>query len=47
MMHMHTGNCGVISPQETPECSLRVLKLTKDNAFACIAITRQLKSTFC
>lgn len=31
MMHMHTGNCAVISRQETPECSLMELKLTRDN----------------
>lgn len=30
MMYMHTGDYEVISHQETPECSLRLLKLTKD-----------------
>jgi len=47
MLHMLTGNYGVTCRQETPEYSLRVLKLTKDDRSACIAITRQLKSIFC
>jgi hypothetical protein len=47
MLHMHAGNCGVTCHQEVPECSLSVLKLTKDDRSACIAITRQLKSIFC
>jgi mannose-6-phosphate isomerase-like protein (cupin superfamily) len=29
-MYMHVGDYEVISHQETPECSLRLLKLTKD-----------------
>jgi hypothetical protein len=29
-MYMHVGDYEVISHQETPECSLRSLKLTKD-----------------
>jgi hypothetical protein len=31
MLHMLTGNYGVTCRQETPEYSLGVLKLTKDN----------------
>jgi mannose-6-phosphate isomerase-like protein (cupin superfamily) len=30
MTHVHIGNYEVVSDQETPECSLRLLKLTKD-----------------
>ncbi len=29
-MYIHVGDYEVISHQETPECSLRLLKLTKD-----------------
>jgi hypothetical protein len=47
MMYVHTANYGLISDQETPDCGLVVPKLIKNNSFACIAITRQLKSTFC
>jgi hypothetical protein len=34
---LHARNCGVISHQETPEYSLRVLKLIKHDYSACIA----------
>jgi len=30
MMYIHVGDYEVISHQETPECSLRLLKLTRD-----------------
>ena len=30
MTHVHIGNYELVSDQETPECSLRLLKLTKD-----------------
>ena len=30
MMYMHVGDYEVVFHQETPECSLRLLKLTKD-----------------
>lgn len=34
---LHARKCAVISHQETPEYSLRVLKLTKHDCSACIA----------
>jgi hypothetical protein len=37
IMDLHARNYGVISHQEEPEYSLRVLKLTKHDCSACIA----------
>lgn len=31
MTHVHLGDYEVVSHSETPECSLRLLKFTKDN----------------
>jgi len=44
--HIPMGDYEVVSHTETPECSLRLLKLAKDKFVStCITITRQPKST--